>query len=218
MPVGLATLIEIRVWRIASQEHIKYHGFPRSLLETLDFGQKVIEHSKLDGMEDIRPVQVICFHTPKMPAHPWDWDSTDGVETVVTALYSLMVCSSFRFLLLPICLVQDYWLWPVGPEVWGKNMRPNFILRILTLRSIIELDAHTVGMLHEIHRHGQSGQQQRILGPEHGHWAHELMSHRSGNRVNISSNMFVGSRGTCWIKLNCFRLLEVEFCLKVVLY
>lgn len=48
-------------------------------------------------------------------------------------------------------------------------MRPNFILRILTLRSIIELDAHTVGMLHEIHRHGQSGQQQRILGPEHGH-------------------------------------------------
>jgi len=62
LPLGFATVIEIRVWRNASPDPIKYHGFPMSLKETLNPGHKVIEHSYVYVMENIRLVEVVGFN------------------------------------------------------------------------------------------------------------------------------------------------------------
>jgi len=101
-------------------------------------------------MEDIRPVEVVGFDMWKIPKDTRDRPRTDGLEPVLGDVYSLTVASSFGILVLPIFLLEDRRLSPVGLQVRRKNKRPQFVLRSMTLRARIVLDAHKVGMLHVI--------------------------------------------------------------------
>jgi hypothetical protein len=58
-------------------------------------------------MEDIRPVEVIGFNMRKIANHSHDWPRTDGLEPVLSDLYSLTVACSFGMLVLPIFLLDD---------------------------------------------------------------------------------------------------------------
>ena len=102
-----ATVIDIRVWRNARPDIVKYRGFPVALEEAFYPGYKRIEHSTVYVMEDIRAVEVIGFDMRKIPKDTRNRPRTDRFEPVLGNIFSLTVASSFSILVSPIFLLED---------------------------------------------------------------------------------------------------------------